>query len=479
MPAIACEAAEQAGAVAEGRAARRGVRSRRTPPMAARPGHVTRLAAVTAICAALAALSPDQAAGQGGGSDGAREVRPPTELLREYPFGEQRLRSRKGGQRAPAQRDVRERDPAQPAVQQPVDTDADAPVSEMSLLVATALILVTLVTLWALRRPAPASVAAAAAGGRGPLSVALRGMGHLLSPVRDRARKRGRKRHAAVPDDAPPVPARVDAITVPATVAVPEAPVRSNSYAVANQKGGVGKTTITLVLGAALARRGRRVLVVDLDPQGWATRVLGASSDASPTVADVLLEPDTYSLADAIIATGWGVHLAPSELALRSADLGVVTGEGPVLAQQLTTVAEYDFVLMDCPPSLGALTIEALSAASRVLTVTEPAFFAREVIEELFDTQEYIAAEYNPRLEIAGVILNRVEATAEHKRCVAEVEGAFRERVWRPHIPKRAVLPEAMRKGVPPQSLRTQLAEEMTQLFDELAERLERSRVDA
>jgi chromosome partitioning protein len=147
-----------------------------------------------------------------------------------------------------------------------------------------------------------------------------------------------------------------------------------------------------------------------------------------------------------------------------------------VLIRQLAAVADYDLVLIDCPPNLGALTIDALTAASRALVVTEPTFLALHALDELLNTLDYVTADHNPSLELGGVVLNRVEATAEHKRSVEEIEQKFGSRVWEPHIPKRAVLQDAMRLGVPPQDLRSHYAEEISDLFDSLAERLAVSR---
>jgi chromosome partitioning protein len=257
-------------------------------------------------------------------------------------------------------------------------------------------------------------------------------------------------------------------------------PGPNNSYAVANQKGGVGKTTISLVLGAAAARRGKRVLLVDLDPQASATKVLWASPEAGlPSMAEVIADPATYSLADAAAPTEWGVDIAPSGRALRAAEAGLPSPDGAVLRGQLDTVGDYDLVLIDCPPSLGALTIDALTAASHVLVVTEPSFLALQSMEELLDTLAFVASNYNHSLELAGIVLNRVEATSEHKRAVAQLENDFGNRVWEPHIPRRAVLQDAMRGRVPPQDLPTHFADEIAELFDSLAERLERSRVES
>jgi chromosome partitioning protein len=138
-----------------------------------------------------------------------------------------------------------------------------------------------------------------------------------------------------------------------------------------NQKGGVGKTTVSLTLGAAAVRRGRRVLLVDLDPQASATTVLGADVNDRPTMTNVMVKLDC-SLGEAVRSTPWGLDLAPADRMLRPADSGITTGEQAVLLQQLETVGEYDLTLIDCPPSLGTLTISALVATSGALIVTEP-----------------------------------------------------------------------------------------------------------
>jgi MinD-like ATPase involved in chromosome partitioning or flagellar assembly len=173
------------------------------------------------------------------------------------------------------------------------------------------------------------------------------------------------------------------------------------------------------------------------------------------------------------VSTDWGLDLAPSARALRSLETRRDGGEAGVLAEQLDTIGDYDLTLIDCPPSLGFLTNEALGAVSRALVVTEPTYLALQAIDELVDTLRDVSAERNPSLALAGVVLNRVETTAEHKRSLAEVEQVFGARVLEPHIPKRAVLQDAMRQGVPPQDLPSHYAGEIAELFDALAEQLE------
>jgi chromosome partitioning protein len=385
----------------------------------------------------LLAAGGDAAGAQQKDGDSGRRVQPPTELLREYPFRQGRLRSHAGSEVRP----IDAGEVSRPAQAPTADPGGGAPsVTTFALVGTAALLLLVLV-------PLGRRVVRTTAGPR-ETAPAI-GLTPLAAPREQHPRP--------APDPALP----------------PEVP---NSYAVANQKGGVGKTTVSLALGTAAARRGSRVLLVDLDPQASATAVIGTNGDDRPTVADVMLKPDACSLGDAVRTTDWGLDLAPAQRSLRLVERGIPLNYEAVLPRQLVTVGDYDLVLIDCPPNLGTLTIEALAAASRTLVVTEPTFLALHALEELVDTLNDVAADYNPSLGLAGVVLNRVESTAEHKRGVAQLGDMFGAQVWEPHIPKRAVLQDAMRQRVPPQDLPTHYASEIAELFDALAERLERSR---
>jgi chromosome partitioning protein len=134
------------------------------------------------------------------------------------------------------------------------------------------------------------------------------------------------------------------------------------TYAIANQKGGVGKTNITLALASQLAREGAAVLVIDLDPQASATKALGVDVEERPTVADVMLEPDRFALGDVLVGTDWGFELAPAETALASRESRRATADEFILCRQLQELDAGGVALIDCPPSLGLLTINALAA---------------------------------------------------------------------------------------------------------------------
>ena len=394
-------------------------------------------AAVLLACAAFAGLGAT-ASGQRD-ERGRDRVQPPTELLREYPFEQGRLGS-------PERPGVRRPRAAGTELPTAGDSDDAWPVTWLALGAAALLAALALIARRAQRPSADRPL------GR-EIGPRTEGTGELaLGTEPSRPSPGAASRTGRFPRGGRWAPA-------------------ANAYVIANQKGGVGKTTVSLVLGAAAARRGIRVLLVDLDPQASATSVLAADGDGRPSMADVMID-GTRPLRETVVPTTWGLDLVPAERRLRSAEINSPR-DGSVLRRELTTVADYDLVLIDCPPSLGGLTVEALTAGSRALVVTEPSYLALHAMEELLDTIHSIAEDQNPSLELAGVVLNRLESTAEHRRSLAELEANFGPRLWTPHIPKRAILQDAMRQGVPPQDLATHshYAGEIASIFDQLVER--------
>jgi chromosome partitioning protein len=248
---------------------------------------------------------------------------------------------------------------------------------------------------------------------------------------------------------------------------------RNGDLRVREPEGRVGKTTIALGVASALVRRGARPLLIDLDPQASATKVLGIDVEERCTVADALLEPERYRLPNAVVRTEWRFDVVPSETALASRESRRSTADEFVLRRQLERVSGYDVTLIDCPPSLGVLTLNALTAASQLVVVTEPSFLALQGIDELLETRNLVQAHYNSDLELAGVIVNRVERTVEHRAGVAEIESHFGgDLVWSPYLPKRTVLQDGARLGVPLAELPTRAARDLATGFVELAERI-------
>jgi chromosome partitioning protein len=221
--------------------------------------------------------------------------------------------------------------------------------------------------------------------------------------------------------------------------------------AIANQKGGVGKTTTAINVGAALAALERRVLLVDCDPQGNATRGLGA--DATPPHLYHVLT-DGVAAAEAIRPSGFpNLDLLPADRDLVGVEIEMVGLDGweRRLGEALAPVAErYDTLLLDCPPSLGHLTIAALTAADGVLVPLQCEYYALEGVSELVSTVRRVQASLNPRLQIAGVLLTMYDDRTNLSRDVAdEIRRHFADKVYESVIPRNVRLAEAPSHGVP------------------------------
>jgi len=223
--------------------------------------------------------------------------------------------------------------------------------------------------------------------------------------------------------------------------------------AVVNQKGGVGKTTTSVNLGAALAQSGRRVLLVDLDPQGNATMGSGVDKrNANRTVYHVLLGLSELASARQRPERS-GYDLLPSNRELAGAEVELVELDGREvrLKSALAPVlGEYDFVLIDCPPSLSLLTVNALTAARRVLIPMQCEYYALEGLSDLVATIKRVRAHLNPQLEIAGLLRTMYDPRNTLSQQVSQqLEEHFGDKVYRTLVPRNVRLAEAPSYGVP------------------------------
>jgi chromosome partitioning protein len=224
--------------------------------------------------------------------------------------------------------------------------------------------------------------------------------------------------------------------------------------AVCNQKGGVGKTTTTINLGAALAEQGRRVLLVDFDPQGALSVGLGIQPhDIDATVYNLLMERGTTAH-DVLIKTQvHGMDLMPSNIDLSGAEVQLVSevGREYVLAGALEpVVADYDVIMIDCQPSLGLLTLNALACAQGVLIPLECEYFAMRGVALLMETIDKVSRRLNPKLEIDGLLATMYDSRTLHTREVLRnIVNGFGDKVFHTVINRTIRFPDATVAGEP------------------------------
>lgn len=220
--------------------------------------------------------------------------------------------------------------------------------------------------------------------------------------------------------------------------------------AIANQKGGVGKTTTCVNLCCALHNRGRKVLICDLDPQGNCTSGMGVSKDSKPGTYEMLVSG--ANAADAVVKTNYG-DVIPANRDLSGANVEMVDMQGreTVLKRALEPLKNvYDYIFIDCPPSLEMLTINAFTAADSVLVPVQCEYFAMEGLSDLMNSIKMTRKRLNPALKIEGILLTMYDSRTNLSEQVAqETRKHFGDKVYKTTIPRNVRLSEAPSHGKP------------------------------
>lgn len=253
---------------------------------------------------------------------------------------------------------------------------------------------------------------------------------------------------------------------------------------ISSLKGGVGKTTVTLGLASAAFSRGLRTLVVDLDPQSDASTGMDVQVGGHLTIADVLAAPKERTVRQAIAPSGW-TRGRPGTVDVLIGSPSAINFDGPhpsireiwKLEEALAHVeADYDLVLVDCAPSLNALTRTAWAASDRVVVVTEPGLFSVAAADRALRAIEEIRRGLSPRLQPLGIIVNRARVQSlEHQFRIKELRDMFGPLVLSPQLPERTSLQQAQGAAKPLHVWPGDSAQEMARNFDQLLERIMRA----
>ena len=223
--------------------------------------------------------------------------------------------------------------------------------------------------------------------------------------------------------------------------------------AIANQKGGVGKTTTSINLSACIAEKGKKVLVIDIDPQGNTTSGLGIDKDnVENTVYDLIV--GEAQLEDCIVRSEYGIlDVMPSNINLAGAEIELIGMEDKeyILTKQIEKVKDnYDFIIIDCPPSLNILTVNAMTTADTVLVPIQCEYYALEGLAQLIHTINLVRSRLNPKLDIEGVVFTMYDARTNLSLQVVEnVKNNLNQNIYKSIIPRNVRLAEAPSHGKP------------------------------
>ena len=254
----------------------------------------------------------------------------------------------------------------------------------------------------------------------------------------------------------------------------------SRIIAIANQKGGVGKTTTNVNLSACMAAAGKKVLTIDIDPQGNTSSGLGIDKNTTKfSIYDVLI--NDCPIEDAILPTVQeNLFIVPSNRSLSGAEVELVPlmARENILKNAMTSIRDqYDFIFIDCPPSLGLLTLNSLTTADRLLVPIQCEYYALEGLSQLINTVQLVKKRLNPELEVEGVVLTMFDGrTKLSMQVVDEVKRYFKNRVYRTVIPRNVRLGEAPSHGLPiilydntctGAEAYTDLAEEVIEIYED------------
>jgi chromosome partitioning protein len=227
----------------------------------------------------------------------------------------------------------------------------------------------------------------------------------------------------------------------------------SKVIAIANQKGGVGKTTTAVNLSSCLAYKGKKVLIIDIDPQGNTTSGLGIDKKTiNKSIYDVLINDE--KMENSLVSTPIdNLKLCPSNIQLAGAEVelvSVISRETRMKIALMEIRKGFDFVLIDCPPSLGLLTVNSLTASDTILVPIQCEYYALEGLSQLMNTVKLVQKHLNPALDVEGVVLTMFDArTNLSMQVVDEVKKHFRNKVYRTVIPRNVRLSEAPSFGLP------------------------------